>query len=120
MIMMYDLEELKDDIDNIVFEEYPQLFTEEYAVEFVETALHLMDEYIQDNPHIISEPNFQNILLEEIKNILSIQFEPYIETIYNFEDSEDIEEDINNLLEEAFVIFITIFHPDKLKESYNL
>ena len=116
--MMYDLEELKDDIDNIVFEEYPQLFTEEYAVEFVETALHLMDEYIQDNPHIISEPNFQNILLEEIKNILSIQFEPYIETIYNFEDSEDIEDEINELLEDAFVIFITIFHPDKLSQEF--
>ena len=113
-MMMYELEELKDDIDYLIFEEEPYIFTEEYAVEFVETALHLMDQYIQDEPHIISEPNFHNILFEEIKNIFSIQFEPYIETIYNWEEVED---DINELLEEAFVIFITIFHPDKLNQE---
>ena len=46
-----DLEPLQDILDTLVFEEYeePSIFTEEYAVDLVETALHLMDEYMKEN-----------------------------------------------------------------------
>jgi putative phage-type endonuclease len=112
MLEMKDLEELTCILDTLVFEEYeePSIFTEEYAVELVETALHLMDEYMQCNPHIISEPNFYEIFLEDIKDIFYAQFEEHIDDIDN---GDDIEDDMNNLIEDAFNIFITTFYPER-------
>jgi putative phage-type endonuclease len=111
-VKIKDLEELKCILDTLVFEEYeePSIFTEEYAVELVETALHLMDEYMQCNPHTISEPNFHEILLEDIKDIFYAQFEEHIDDIDN---GDDIEDDMNELLEDAFNIFITTFYPER-------
>jgi putative phage-type endonuclease len=111
---MFELEDLEDITDKLVFEDEPSIFTEEYAVELVETALHLMDEYMEHHPHAISEPNFHEILLEEIKDIFYIQLEEHIDDL---DVGDDIEDDMNDLLEDAFNIFITIFHPDKSQDS---
>ena len=120
-MFIFDLEDLEDITDKLVFEEellldedQPSIFTEEYAVELVETALHLMDEYMEQNPNAISEPNFHDILLEEIKYIFYIQMEDYIDDI---DIGEDIEDDMNELLEDAFNIFITTFHTERSNEN---
>lgn len=117
-MFLSDLEDLEDVSNLLDFEDQPSIFTEEYAVELVETALHLMDEYILCNPHVISEPDFHDILLEEIKDIFYIQIEDYIEG-ENLINSDDIEDDMNELLEDAFQIFITVFYPDKCIGMYN-
>ena len=39
-----DLEELHDIMDTLVFEDESTIFTEEHAIEVVETAFHLMEE----------------------------------------------------------------------------
>lgn len=109
-MFIYDLEDLKECLDEIIFEDEPSIFTEEYAVELVETAMQLMDEYLESHPHLLSEPNFCEVLLEEIKDIFYIQFEEQIDSI---DDGDDVEDDLNDLLEDAFNIFITTFHPDK-------
>ena len=72
-MLLSELEELENILDSLVFHDEPSIFDEKNAVEFVETALHLMDEFICLNPHIISEPDFHDILLEEIKDIFYIQ-----------------------------------------------
>ena len=41
-----DLEELEDILDTLIFEEEPTIFTEEYALEIVESAFYLMEEFI--------------------------------------------------------------------------
>jgi len=102
-----DLDSLTDILDTLVFEDEPSIFTDEYAVDLVQTALQLMDDFILDNPQIISEPDFHNILLEEIKEIFYIQME------YQIEESDDLEDDMNELLEDAFQIFITSFYPER-------
>jgi putative phage-type endonuclease len=109
-----DLEDLEDITDKLVFEDEPSIFTEEYAVELVETALYLMDEYMEQHPHAISEPNFHEILLEEIKDIFYVQMEDHIDDL---DIGDDVEHDMNELLEDAFNIFITTFHPDKSNNS---
>lgn len=109
-MLLSELEDLEDIIDTLVFEDEPSIFTEEYAVELVETALHLMDEYMEHYPHCISEPNFHEILLEEIKEIFYVQLEEHIDDL---DIGDDIEDDMNELLEDAFNIFISTFHPDK-------
>ena len=114
MLKLEDLEDLEDITDKIVFDDEPSIFTEEYAVELVETALHLMDEYMEQHPHAISEPNFHEILLEEIKDIFYVQMEDHIDDL---DIGDDIEDDMNELLEDAFNIFITIFHPERSIEN---
>ena len=114
MLKLEDLEDLEDITDKLVFDDEPSIFTEEYAVELVETALHLMDEYMEQYPHAISEPNFHEILLEDIKDIFYVQMEEHIDDL---DIGDDIEDDMNELLEDAFNIFITIFHPDKSQDS---
>jgi putative phage-type endonuclease len=106
-MLISELEDLEDILDTLVFEDEPSIFTEDYAVELFETAFYLMEDYIQENPTVISEPNFDEILLEEIKEIFYIQLEDQIL------ESDFIEDDLNDILEDAFNIFITTFHPDK-------
>ena len=108
-MLIADLEELENIIDKLVFEDEPPLFTKEYAIDFLETSMLLMDEYIKDNPNIISEPDFHDILLEEIKDMLHIQLYDYINNSYN---KDKLEEDMDEMIEEAFNIFMNSFYPN--------
>ena len=112
-LKLEDLEELEDITHTLLFEDEPSIFTEEYAVELVESALQLMDDYMEQYPHAISEPNFHEILLEDIKDIFYVQMEEHIDDL---EIGDDLEDDMNELLEVAFNIFISTFHPDKSKD----
>ena len=107
MMTLFDLEPLEDIMDTLVFEDEPSIFNDEYAIELVETALHLMEEFMIVNPTAITEPNFHDILLEEIKDFFYVQMEDHIL------DSEYIEDDMNELLEDAFNIYVTTFHPER-------
>jgi len=107
MTTLFDLEPLEDITDTLVFEDEPNIFNEENAVEIVETALHLMEEFMEENPTAITEHNFNDILLEEIKEMFYVQMEDHIL------DSDYIEDDMNDLLEYAFNIYITIFLPER-------
>jgi putative phage-type endonuclease len=109
-----ELEELEDITDTLAFEDEPSIFTEEYAVELVESALLLMDNYMEQHPTAISEPNFHYILLEDIKEIFYIQME---EQIDDLDYGDDIEDDMNELLEVAFNIFITTFHTERTSDD---
>jgi putative phage-type endonuclease len=114
IVKLNDLEDLEDITDKLIFEDEPSIFTQEYAVEFVETALHLMDDYMNQYPTTISEPNFHDILLEDIKELFYVQME---EEIDNLDNGDDIEDDMNDLLQDAFNIFITTFHPERSSED---
>jgi putative phage-type endonuclease len=107
VIYIYELEDLKDIMNTIVFEDEPSIFTEDYASEFVETVLYLMDDFMSENPNIITEPDFNEILLEEIQEIFYIQFEEHIK------NHDIIEDDIEDLLEIAFNIYVTSFYPER-------
>lgn len=123
---VFDLEPLENILETLVFEEEPSIFTEDYAIELIENALYLMEEYICENPTLITEPDFNDILLEEIKEIFYIQLEDDIL------ESDYIEDDMNDLLEEALNIYITMFYPErsiqtdeiytyaKIEENYDL
>jgi len=112
---IFDLDPLEDIQDTLVFEDEPSIFCEDHAIELVETALHLMEEYMFENPTAISEPNFHDILLEEIKEMFYVQMEDHILA------SDYIEDDMNDLLEDAFNIYITTFHPERsVKENHCL
>jgi putative phage-type endonuclease len=104
---IHELPEMDDILNTLVFEDEPSIFDEDNTIELMETALHLMEEYVIDNPTAISEPDFHEDLLEEIKDIFYIQFEEEILR------SDFVEDDLNELLEDAFNIFITTFYPER-------
>ena len=104
---IHELPEMEDILNTLVFEDEPSIFDEDNTIELMETALHLMEEYVIDNPTAISEPDFHEDLLEEIKDIFYIQFEEQILI------SDFVEDDLNELLEDAFNIFITTFYPER-------
>jgi len=105
--LIFDLDPLENIIDTLVFEDEPTIFSEEHAIEFVETALHLMEEFMLENPNVISEPDFHDILLEEIKEMFYVQMEDHIL------NSDYIEDDMNDLLEDAFNIYVTTFYTER-------
>ena len=102
-----ELEDLENIIDILIFEDEESIFTEEYTLDLIETSLHLMEEYMNENPTIISEPDFEEILLDEIKDFFYLQMEDHII------ENDDIEDDMNDLLEDAFNIFITTFYTER-------
>ena len=107
MYLINDLNELLNILDLLEFEDEPSIVDEKNALDLVESALYLMEDYMNENPTAISEPDFEENLLDDIKEIFYIQFE---EEILN---SEYVEDDINELLEYAFSIFITTFYPER-------
>jgi putative phage-type endonuclease len=102
---MNELEDLEDILDSIIPEETPSLFSDEKSsLEMVETALLLMEEYIEENPHAVSDPDFHQDFKEEIEELFHIQFEN------EFWLHESLEEDLEEILDFAFELFFTTFY----------
>ena len=110
---LYELEELEDQLDTLIFDDEPSIVTEEYALEIMETAFQLMDEFMNQNPSIITEEDFEEILFDEITNLFYTQFEEDIKL------NDIIEDDINEILEEAFYMYITLFYPERSISNHN-
>ena len=110
-----ELEELKNIIDNIIPEEDPLFFIEEEnTIDFIEAALELMDIYIEENPTAVSEPDFYECFVDSIKELFFIQFEDHIDL------NEDIEDDMNNILTDAFDIYFETFYQGRSKSIVSI
>jgi len=105
IIYINDLEELENIIDDIIPEDDPLYFiNEEDTLDFIETAILLMDAYIEENPTAVSEPDFYDCFVESVKELFFIQFEEHIEL------NEDIEDDMNDILADSFNIYFETFY----------
>jgi len=98
-----DLPELEEITDGLIFEDEPTIFDEVSTLDLVETALYLMEDYMMENPSAITEPDFEEVFLEDIKELFFLQFE---EEILN---SDFVEDDLNDILEDAFQIYMNTF-----------
>ena len=100
-----ELEELENIINNIIPEEDPLFFIEEEnTIDFIEAALEIMDIYIEENPTAVSEPDFYECFVDSVKELFFIQFEEHIYL------NEDIEDDMNDILDDAFSIYFETFY----------
>jgi putative phage-type endonuclease len=64
---------------------------------------YLINDFISQDPLILNEPNYIDIISENIIELLSIQFENLIELKFNFVlNNGDIINDINNIIKECF------------------
>ena len=110
-----ELEELENIIDNIIPEEYPLFFIEEEnTIDFIEAALELMNIYIEENPTAVSEPDFYECFVDSIKELFFIQFEEHIYL------NEDIEDDMNDILDDAFNIYFETFYQGRSESMVSI
>ena len=71
-----DLDDLEDILDDIEPSEdiIENVFSEEEETDIVESCVQLMYDYIEENPTAISEPEFHNTMIENIKEVMTIFF----------------------------------------------
>jgi putative phage-type endonuclease len=112
MMNINELPELHDILNDIIPEEEPLFFINtENTVDFVESALLLMDTYIDENPTAISEPDFYDSFIDSIKELFFIQFEEHINL------NEDIEDDMSDILADAFNIYFDLFYQGRSENN---
>jgi len=105
-----ELEELQNIINDIVPEEEPIFFIdEESTLDFIESALLIMDNYIEENPTAVSESDFYDSFVDSVKELFFIQFEEHIFL------NEDIEDDMDDILTDAFDIYFETFYQGRSK-----
>jgi putative phage-type endonuclease len=105
-----ELEELKNIIDDIIPEEEPLFFIDEDStIDFIEAALLIMDTYIEENPTAVSEPDFYDSFVDSVKELFLIQFEDHVWL------NEDIEDDMDDILTDAFDIYFETFYQGRSK-----
>ena len=75
--------------------------------QLMETILELMYEYITEFPYSITEPDFHEIFIENIHSLLTVQFENQLE------ENEFLEEDLEEMIEEAVKIFYSTIIPER-------
>ena len=123
MISCFNLEE-KEEEEKEDEETEKEEEKEEEEEEFVETLLHLMYEYVVENPRLITEPDFHETFEEDVKQFVDVMLENQDPNkIYSFftpnkEDVESLEKGQEDELVDATMalFFDTIYprrsHPD--------
>ena len=94
------MNELIDVTDQIVCEKDPTFFNEEETVELYDTCTHIMEEFINSNPKIISEPDFDDIFDENINELMHSHFD--FDIFYTEEAEEEMEEIIDQVKTDFF------------------
>lgn len=114
-MLINELEELEDILDTIVAEdeEDSRLLESDDEVECVETCMQLMSDYIDENPAAISEPDFHEEMVENIKELFLIEFG------YFFFDKqrENFEEELEEIIEVAAKLFYSQIIPQRSYDS---
>ena len=124
-----DLEDILDTLDNLVEsaseddeheinqqqhqQQQQEPFSEEDALELIETALHLMDEFVQETPSTVTHPRFREMICDEIKHIFQAQLEGEFEEDDDEDENAEDASALNELLEIAFSIFILLLYPER-------
>jgi putative phage-type endonuclease len=98
-------DELQDILEELVFEDEPTIFDEGSTLDLIESALHLMIDYMNQHPTAISEPDFHDEMLEEVQELFYIQFEHIMTDL--------VEQDLDDILDDAFEMFITLFNLER-------
>jgi len=102
---MNELNELTNIIDLIIPEDC-ECFNEDESIELYETCIHIMEEFIKNNPSIITDPDFDDIFDENIQELIKSLFDNDI--FYNDEAEEQVDEIIEQARNQFFKDFMPI------------
>ena len=114
-MFLSDLQDLTDILDDIYEDEkekekekeQPCYFSIEEETECIETCIQLMCEFIDDNPTAISDPDFHEIMIEFVKELLFIHFFNF------FSPDHDLEDELDDLIEIASELFYIQIIPER-------
>lgn len=98
---------LIDITDLIVPENDLKYFNDEESLELYQTCLFLMEEFIKDHPTLISEPDFDDIFDENIRELMHSHFD------YDIFYNEDAEEEMDDIIEHTKNDFFKDFMPPR-------
>uniref|UniRef100_A0A6C0I6E0 YqaJ viral recombinase domain-containing protein n=1 Tax=viral metagenome TaxID=1070528 RepID=A0A6C0I6E0_9ZZZZ len=114
LIFTNALQELNNIIDEIKADENVMYFSNEDALELYNTCLYLMEEFIRNNPKLITDPDFDNIFEDNIEELMFAQFEDDI--FFN----DDAEEELDDIILEATCDFFKDFMPIRSYEDARI
>ena len=102
-----DLSNLENILDELETEDTTTFLDEKEETECVNSCLQLMHDYVHENPYAISEPDFEETMIENVKEIFELQLADF------FYLSEDLDEDIDDLIYAALKLFYMHFIPPR-------
>jgi len=109
-MLLGELEDLVDVLDDIISEEDVALISEEEEEDIINTTMLLMTDYIEENPSAVSEPDFHETMIENVKDLLFIHFDNFFGT------NADLEEELDDIIDIAVDLFYMQIIP---RRSYN-
>jgi len=113
-------EEEEEDSELEEEEEESLLFNEQTTQDFIENTLLLMNQFIEDNPKLISEPTFHENFEYEIRELVFASLEALKgkpEFWYELNQLDDkFKEEIDLVLETVFEIFFETLYPPRSYE----
>ena len=103
---MQELPELIDVFNEIIPEDDVDFFSIDDAFELYITCVHIMEDFIQNNPKLITDPDFDEIFNDIIQEEMHVIFET--DVLY----TESAEEEMEEIIEHAKASFFKDFiHP---------
>ena len=115
-MLLKDLEDLIDILHEIKADRYDQeiYFNDEDTEELINDFLHVMEIYVKENPKEVSEPDFEDIFFESIKELFIGQFK--IDPLF----CEDSEDEFDDILNYAIDLFFETFMPRRSHEDAKI
>ena len=101
------LEELTNIIDDIEAEDDVLYFSEEDALELYDNCIYLMEEFMKDDPTIVSDPDFDEIFDDNIKELMNALFED--DLFFN----DDAEDELDEIILQAKLDFFKNYMPPR-------
>ena len=111
-MLLGDLEDLDDIIDDITATDSinEKVFSIEEETDIVDTCVQLMSDYVDENPTAVSEPDFNELMLESVKEVMFMNYENFFQT------NAEIEDELEDLIDIASDMIYLHIMP---KRSYN-
>ena len=107
------------DITEIIVPDETSYFTDEEAYEIYETCIHLMEEFVNDNPTVVTEEDFVNIFDDNIEELMHIHFKSDI--CYTDECEDEMDEIIQCAKDYFFKFHVPLrSHSDAIIINENL
>jgi putative phage-type endonuclease len=104
---MIDNSIIIDVTEQIIPQEYSNYFNDDESLELYQTCIDLMEEFIKENPTIITEPDFEDIFDENILELMFSQFN------FDIFFTDDAEEEMEQIIEQAKYDFFKHYIPPR-------
>ena len=91
--------------------------SEQDAEEQIESCLQLMHDYILENPTEISEPDFEDTLVDEVKEIIRLQYNMFF---WLGTDKEIFESELTEIIGYSLSLFYIYFIPERSYYSLSI